>query len=421
MIGLIGPGDSIALVKAVAEGLGLAPAVLAAAYQSPGETEQHVRSLGEVCPVILFTGPLPYSLAVAAGFEPTAFEYISYEGTDLFRVLTALALSPSYLGRIPRLSFDSIPDRSVAEAYAELGVASPVHVIPLEVEAEAGIVDLDRIIAAHRGFHASGAVEHCATCINAVYEALSAEGLPVTRVVHSRASIRQALLRAQLLLELDRAEASQVAVCVLRHPGESRPRVREILRECAARFGGEVTSRGDEEVIVTTRGAVERGMRAVSTAEAPGDAPIMLAIGTGATPEAAEALAREARDRVTAEAGRLIVLRSGSLLRVLLISPTRAREIRRREIETGRELELSSNVLRRIGSIFRELDPAGFTADEFARSYNVQPRSARRVIALLKARGLVQECGLAAGRGVGRPKHVYRILLDRMMAGQNEA
>jgi predicted ArsR family transcriptional regulator len=74
--------------------------------------------------------------------------------------------------------------------------------------------------------------------------------------------------------------------------------------------------------------------------------------------------------------------------------------------------------VRRLGLIFRELDPTGFTAEEFARGYNIQPRSARRLIALLRARGLVQECGLEAGDGVGRPRHVYRLLLDRLTGSE---
>src|SRR4051812_3260033 len=104
MIGVIGPADSTALVKTVAAETGLAETLIVMSYQEPLETSKLVHKLSDICPVILFTGRLPYSLAVSSGFHEAGFEYIPHEGTDLFRVLNVLTLSESYRGRIPRLS-----------------------------------------------------------------------------------------------------------------------------------------------------------------------------------------------------------------------------------------------------------------------------------------------------------------------------
>jgi len=423
LIGVIGPPDSTHLVRAVAPEMGLGETLAITPYKSPDETGSLVHRLGELCPVIVFTGRLPYRMAVSAGFPTAGFEYIPHEGTDLFRILNILALSEHYQGRIPRLSFDSMSESDVAEAYAELGVKYTCHVIPLELPSDAGI-DVGRIIAAHMSLYKAAKVEHCATCISSVFAALNAEGLPVTRVSHSRISVRQTLMRAQLLLELDRAEASQTAVGVLRRvaPGTKRGRraassLSQTLRLCAHRLGGRVLRGGAQDgCFVTTRGNVDRVLNTMPLmpAKEPLEKGYILGIGTGSTVENAERRARDACERPESEQN-VIGLREDLVIPCAVVHAVEARKIRRRNLQRGRDLQVSPTIARRLGLIFRELDAGGFTADEFARSYNVQPRSARRLIALLRARGLVQECGLeSGGDGAGRPKYVYRLLLDRL-------
>jgi hypothetical protein len=423
LIGVIGPADSTALVSTVAAEMGLAGTLVVAPYQAPSETGSLVHKLSEFCPVVLFTGRLPYSLAVSAGFHATGFEYIPHEGMDLFRVLNILALSERYRGRIPRLSFDSMPENGVAEAYAELGIEYTCRVIPLEIPAEAGTISTERIIAAHKALYEARDIEHCATCISRVFVALDSAGLPVIRVGHSRMSVRQALLRAQLLLELDRAEASQVAVGLLcwvaaaKNRQRGSPSLIETLRLCAQRLGGRVLREGAKEgSLLTTRGSIERALKLMTVirSDGPPKEGLVLGIGTGSNAENAEGRAREACER--ARSGRQSNIRFSEdvVVPFALVHSVQAREIRRTNVQSTRDLQVSPTVVRRLGLIFRELDPAGFTAEEFARGYNIQPRSARRLIALLRARGLVQECGLEAGDGVGRPRHVYRLLLDRL-------
>jgi predicted ArsR family transcriptional regulator len=63
---------------------------------------------------------------------------------------------------------------------------------------------------------------------------------------------------------------------------------------------------------------------------------------------------------------------------------------------------------------FRGLDPTTFTSNELASSYGVIPHSARRLIATLRERGLVEECGIEKSDGAGRPQIAYRIALDRL-------
>jgi len=422
LIGVIGPADSVALLRTVAAELGLMGTLAIASYGSPDQTGRLVRKLNEFCPVIVFTGRLPYRLAIAEGLYSTGFEYIPHEGTDLFRVLNILATSKRYRGRIPKLSFDSMPEAGVSEAYSELGLKCTYHVIPLELPEEAGSISIERIVSAHKALYEAGTVEHCATCISAVFEALDTARFPVIRIGHSRMSVRQTLMRAQLLLELSRVEASQPAVGMLRKvvtrgnkPRHAAP-LPELLRLLAHRLGGRVMRAGAKEgCFLATRGAIERGlnMLTVTSSGTSGIPAFVLGIGTGSTAENAETRAREACERAMCDRQDQIRVNDSLSVPFAIMHSVQSREIRRRNIERGRDLQVSPAIVRRLGLIFRELDPGGFTADEFARSYNIQPRSARRLIALLRARGLVLECGVEAGDGAGRPRHVYRLVLER--------
>src|SRR5262249_23587519 len=101
-----------------------------------------------------------------------------------------------------------------------------------------------------------------------VFKALQSAKLPVTRIGHSRMSVRHALMRAQLLFELSRAEASQAAVLLLRRIGVPRKGARhklpenEVLRVCALRFAGKLLLPNRAEACnLTSRGRVEQALK----------------------------------------------------------------------------------------------------------------------------------------------------------------
>jgi DNA-binding transcriptional ArsR family regulator len=182
-----------------------------------------------------------------------------------------------------------------------------------------------------------------------------------------------------------------------------------------------VKRRADEIVVLATRGAVERILRAeMESRTAPLDTElrehVCVGFGFGASASIAEEQGRLAIGRAGTPAHVSIGLADQEAAPVPVEGSEVARTVRERDLRTLRRLRISPSVVRRLGTAFRRIDPASFTATEFAPAYGVDPRSARRLIAELKDRGLVRECGIEKSNRVGRPKRAYRIALNRLAA-----
>lgn len=390
-------------------------------YKSPEQTPELVRAIRSACSIILFSGLLPYRLAIAAGFDAENFDYIPFEGADLFRALAMVALREPHQqsATVPRIGFDSMTEREVAEAYKELGLPSNHRVIPLEVEGDLTGPNIHRIVQSHRELLSQGAIDISATCINAVFDALTEMKLPVMRLRHSRISIRQALERAQLLHELKQAEASQVAICLITSRRKAKRSAKDLLeaaRIFADSIGGRILSSDSKEArLLSARGSIDRHLEFVSSLHsAKSDTTYVVGIGVAPNPDQAETYARQAQERALNSSGRILKIKRTSYV-VETINPNESRERRQSDLNLARALKLSPAVVSRLGAAFRELDPNGFTATEFAQVYDIQPRSARRLLSLFKERGFVEERGSDVRQGAGRPQHIYRIFLDRLL------
>ncbi len=431
MIGLVGPADSVDLVVGVAREMQIEEVLLLRSYDDPEQAVGLARHLESLCSVLLFTGRVPFVMAAAQGSWSARTFYIPHEGTDLFRAIATLLLTPDHRGRLPRVSIDSIEPWQVNEAYLELGLDSPRHVIPLRGEAGDSVIDIERIAQDHRRLYESGKVDVCLTCIGAVHRRLLDGGVRTQRIVHSRIVIREALDRARLSMDLSRAEASQVAACILqvRSAGRSRRSLtRRLLSTVGRKYadmldGRLVKQTTSELVILATRGAVERSLQSELVGRASAmntelHEHLKLGIGFGVSASFAEAHARRALDAAIQSRQRVsISLQDGSTLPLDVMQPMDTSAVRAENLRAARHLKMSPTVIRRLKTVFRDLDPSSFTATELASSYGVIPRSARRLIALLRERGLVEECGIEKGAGAGRPQIAYRIAVDRIVGG----
>jgi hypothetical protein len=259
---------------------------------------------------------------------------------------------------------------------------------------------------------------------------LSAAGVPAIRITHSRIVIREALGRARLSMDLSRAEASQVAACVLQarklranaRSRSSRHVLAMVGRKYAEALDGRVINQTvNELVILATRGSVERSLRSDLVSRASPLATelrqhLKVGIGFGASASVAEDHARQAIDASESQQRLVVHLEEGTVMPLEIFQPIDTREIRERNLRTARLLNVSPTIIRRLGTAFRELDPTSFTAAELALAYGVNPRSARRIIAMLRERNLIEECGIEKSIGAGRPQIAYRAAFDHLAA-----
>ncbi|GAA0389592.1 hypothetical protein GCM10009541_35900 [Micromonospora gifhornensis] len=433
MIGIIGPEDSIRLVQEVAAGEGRAEEVSVRTYTDPEQAPELARELDDVCQVLLFTGRIPYSFAAAAGGLRAEIDYIRHAGIDLYRTLSRMLLAGA--GQLPRVSVDTIEADTVRETYHDIDLTPPTEILPIADSSGLLLSSLAEVTAYHRERYESGAVEACLTCLGAVHRELRERGVPVWRVEHTRASVRDALRRAWLAAEVRQSRATQIAVMMIEvAESASRPqdpyqaerqrlRLREALLEHAERMRGRLNTIDDRTlVITTTRGTVESAIARHRAGHASlltlrgVDGEHTVGFGAGTTIAAAEANARQALALGRGGGDTHVVFPDGE------IYSTRGSAVKQRLRETApgvlrvsEQLRLGPLSTRRLLEALHQMDPNQVTARGLADAYGVEARSARRLLKALRAAGFAEEVGVHVSTGAGRPQTVYRVALQRLV------
>lgn len=441
MIGVIGPGDSVALTLSVAEEMGVADQVVGRSYRGISEALELAVALDHVCQVLLFTGRVPYSIGRASGRLVAPLQYLPHSGADLFRALVHLLLD--HHGVLPRISLDTIDEATVREAFVDLDAEPPRHVLALEVDGDPSRVrSAPEMVAFHLGLARAREVDVCVTCVGEVDRELRAAGVRTWRISHTRVAIREALQRALLAARLSMTESSQPAVVLVHaaslregvsasvgagsyHLQRQRLRMRQAVLDLAERLQGRLTEVDEATLIVhTSRGAVESAVARSSTDPAgPFDLSglaedLGAGAGIGATVAAAEEHARQALALAERDGDVHVVYQDGSVVRASRTGPTSTFRLRATDagaLEVARELGIGPLALASLTRALRTVDASAVTAAELARAYGIEARSARRLMTSLQRAGIATATGRQGGGGAGRPQTVYRIDVGRLI------
>jgi hypothetical protein len=444
MIGIIGPGDSIETVLAVAREENLEERTLARAYESLDEAPIIAHELDQVCRVILFTGRAPFVVGTHGAALRARVQFVPHAGADLYRAL--IFVLREFAGTLPRLSIDTIEEPIVAETYRDLGLAPPPRVIPLSTDAdEPAIRSAADLVAAHRALYDAHEVDLCLTCVGSVYRHLTAAGVRAVRVTHTRSAIREALRQADLAARLAQTEATQPAALMISIPERSeaeenlgpyeaqrrRLRDHQMLLDIADRLQGRLVDLGGGRFVVyTSRGMVEASISRLMdgydspfrTERLPSGAQV--GIGLGGTVAAAEENAQRALVMGERGGDLHIAFPGGEVFRVSSDRRTfryRLRETDDASVRLGRELGLGPLAVARLTSALRQVDPTAVTASELARAYGIETRSARRLMAALHRVGIATKLGRQGGGRAGRPQTVYCIDVARLIGPEGAA
>ena len=445
VIGVIGPADSTALAVAVAAEEGLADQVVGRAYGSVEEALGLAVELDRVCQVLLFTGRVPYALARASEELAAALRYVPHSGADLYRTLVHLLRE--FRGELPRISLDTIQPSIVREAYLDLGLDPPQHILPLEMDG-----DLDRIrptadiITFHLARAQAGDVDVCVTCLGEVDRELRAAGVRTWRIAHTRAVLRDALYQAELTARLAITETTQPAAVLVQLPGVAegvaagtpgsyetqrrRLRARETVLDLAERLQGRLAELDEATFIVhTNRGTAEGAVtRLMAGHGGPLDATglpaeLRVGIGMGATVPGAEENARKALVMGERDGDLHVAYPDGSVVRASRDRPAETFRLRATDgptLRIARELGLGPLALTRLTQALRQVDASAVTAAELAQAYGIEARSARRLMTALGRAGIATRLGRQGGPRAGRPQTVYRIDVSRLIPADGE-
>lgn len=448
MIGVIGPADSVALATSVAAEHGIANQVIGRAYRRVEDAPALAHDLDRICQVLLFTGRVPYSLARAPATLTAALRYVPHSGADLYRTLVHLLRE--HRGALPRISLDTIEPAIIREAYEDLGLEPPRHILALEADGDPErIRGTAEIVAFHRRLAEAGEVDVCVTCLGEVDLELRESGFRTWRIAHTRSVVREALDAAALQARLALTETTQPAAVIVALTPERlsgaatrsldgrardelqrrRRRARDAALDLATRLQGRLADVDDQTFIVhTNRGAIEGAVvrRAMGHGgpldpeRLPG---VEIGIGIGATVPAAEENARRALLMGERDGELHIAASDGAVTRLGRTGPAetlRLRETDEAMMQLGRQLGLGPLALTRLTRAVRRVDASAVTAAELAQAYGIEARSARRLMTALQRAGIASPQGRQGGPRAGRPQTVYRIDVGRLVPREGD-
>jgi hypothetical protein len=422
--------------------------VVGRAYASADDALALATDLDRICQVLLFTGRVPYALGRASGTLLATLQFVPHSGADLYRTLVQLLRH--WHGELPRISLDTIEPAIVREAYLDLGLEPPRHILPLESDEDPErIRPTSDIVDFHRRLAADGAVDVCITCLGEVDRDLRAAGVRSWRITHTRAVLREALQQAELASRLAITETTRPAAVLVQVPamrrdrpagpgqarsgdevGRRRLRARQVVADLAQRLQGRLAEvDADTFIVYTNRGTVERAIARLQSGHAgplesgglPSD--LLVGVGVGGTVAGAEEHARRALVMSERDGDLHLARADGAVIRVSRQGPASTYQLRETHAPTLRvaqELGLGPLALTRLTRALRQVDVGAVTASELAAAYGIEPRSARRLMTALQRAGIARPLGRQGGPRAGRPQTVYRIDVGRLIPSREE-
>lgn len=426
-MGVIGPKDSIELIRSVAEEYNGEFTIIEKVYESYEELES-LKSFYRDLDTLLFSGQAPYFWVKTRENPDIPMVYIPRNGTCLYRVLFDL-----YRDKVDvsALSFDTISKAHIEETYKELK-------LPL---CEVNTIDYDRylpyeeIIDYHVKLWKSKKTKAAVTCLQKPYEELSRLGILTYRIFPTRSIIRQALEKALLYGESARLKETQMALILVRAEDVNEMLhersnyqvqrlmldLQQILLDYSEQNQASIVKTGDTEfMLVTTRGSLEEstnlfsGSPLLKSIRANSPLRVTVGIGFGRTARIAESNARTALSLSAREGGNccFLIAEEGKV-----IGPMRSEtsscsgELEMDLEDLAKKLNMSILNLRKIKSALRHINKTGITPQELGAAMNLSERSARRILSQMEKKGAARIVGNRALYDKGRPRLIYKVLI----------
>lgn len=403
VFGVVGPADLVPRVAAAAEA---APALRAVRlpYRQEQETARILREHADEVDAWLFTGVVPHAIADAEHAVGAPAGHVSYSGLTLLAALFRLGQQGRDLSLI---SIDTLDPLEVRETLAEAGLA-PDAARTMVYAPEVRSRD---VVAFHRQARDEGATV-AVTCLRSAYDVLRKE-MPVVRLAPSPRDIRDAV--DDLALQTRNAHHSDAQVALgFVELAETDPALERDLGELG---GAVVRIDAERYLLVTTRGPLERvtdGFRSAPflgrLAERHDHVHVGLGIGRSAGEAAAHASRALARARAQGDLAAVLAAPHDADIILAVGEPAEGAG----PTDLGRlaqRLGMSRATLQSLRQFLEGVEEGRVTATELALAFEIQERSARRLLKRLERAGAAVPIGTLNEGQMGRPPVVYHVEL----------
>jgi hypothetical protein len=421
-LGVIGPTDLVARILDLGAGI---PALnlTGRTYDDEQSAPDLLRSLLPEMDAVLFTGPVPYRLALAQVLPPVPLPvmYVPLKGTGLYRTL--------YHARpaidLERVSMDTLTQGEVEETYHELGLAAT----QVQCLDDRGSLDRTALTRFHLECYRAGKTSAALTGLYSAHLELQRVGVPSFWITPTTADLKGALDRA-VLLGVNQRQGQVVVGLVSIANGQPtisdhelhliRHEIHGLLLRFVEQFDGYLFAPGANEYqFFATREPFERSTGSLT--QTPfleeicrlAGAKVSMGVGIGRTANQAGSHARIALHPAQEAKGNVayVVLENRRLVGPVgsgaAAVASDLRSVNPDLLLIARASGMSAPLLDRL---LASLEPTPtFTAADVAAILNIGLRSAHRNLARLEQAAAVEVIGQEKLTTPGRPRAVYQI------------
>ncbi|MDF2680686.1 MAG: transcriptional regulator [Brevibacillus sp.] len=379
----------------------------------------------------LFSGKVPYTMVREWGKITVPMAYVPHMGASLYRTLLHLSHQCGIL--VHELSFDTFSAEELNLFLEEAGIEGGYTWL----RHYDGAITAGELADYHEKLWQEGKTKAAVTCLRTADLELQARGVPVHRVLPTRAgvlSMIHMLLRTHEMLhfkdtqitvqmmEIDPFRELAGGTFATDEWQNAEIKTMEKLLRYAKHLQGSLKTAGPSRyAIFTTRGILQNVTSNYTTIpdleEAFGIRAdwVTCGIGIGKTAYEAEIHAGtallHAKERGPANwmvffDDKSIVGPLGSKEQISYSSSST-----RRLQKVSQQTSLSVLTLSKLDSILKKRASQEINAHELAQYMQILPRSARRILIELESKGLAQVVGEESPNPRGRPRKVYRIML----------
>jgi hypothetical protein len=436
-IGIIGPEE---MIEIVSEALKSFPSFIPVIrmYKQEKEAVELANELLESVEVILFTGIIPYKLAMKKLKPHIPVHFIPLTGSGLYRSLFHLEKKVGLMN----LSTDTISYQAVDKTIKELG-QSKTRTIHYNGKTNPTNQDL---VEFHIEQFKTKECTAVVTGLKSVSNELTRLSIPNEWIVPTEQDIIVSLERALLSTETRRSKETQIVVGIINIDHFSKVvekkssehdiqrlklDIHRILLGYVDSLEGYLTPLGgDEYLFITTRGIFERETRGYKTIPIAEDmdktygVSLSIGIGFGRSANEAGAHARIALRNSKDVGGNIcfIVREDHSLIGPLQMSKPHEYDLSLIDIHLIRQAEqagLSAKYLSKLIAYMTRTGQTDFIANDLAAILNVTIRSTHRFLINWLDAGLIEIIGEEKAQSRGRPNQIYRLSFLKKLVRQS--
>lgn len=427
-VAVVGPKQSVdrilTLAREIEKELEFVPYI----YTKTDEVKDFVRKPDKPVDFWLFSGYIPYQIAVNATGTNDTFVFIDSDELSIYKGILNLS---NEIGKVPeRISVDMVSrfhfDEEFSQLEKELG---KVFIKKFDVEIEA-----QELLDFHYGLWKRNEIEAAFTCYPTVYESLREAGVPAYWLSPSRNEIYQTIRMFFEKIKTSYYKDTQISVKMIEivEYDAIKEKMKEsyqldylelqlkktLIQLCETVDGSLIEQGHGRYVIFSTRGAVEREIRTVKEKvhylSLEADSKIAVGIGFGQTVLTAEVHAnraiRKSKDNGKQEI--VIIQEDGTMIDAAGKDEELVYAYRTDDHEFVKKLQegkISVKTFKRIESLIRKMGWTDFTTKNLAIHLNMGERNAQRIISDLCKVDLAVCVGEESHYSRGRPVKVYQL------------